>query len=129
MNDGKYSIDGRDAICLYCRSTFDMKTRNGIPIDPIGPYCHKRECRAEYDDQCVALYDMELSYAAQFAMYRDVLEIISDYPDRAMQIVKLIKETAPWYPAKLSREAAQNWELLNARFCVFEKATRVAFGI
>jgi hypothetical protein len=101
-----------------------MKTKNGVLIDPIGPYCYKTECREEYTEQCLALYDMELSYAVRFAGDKDILEIIGEYPDRAKQIITLIKETGPLYPSGLSTEAAQNWQLLNDKFSVFEKANR-----
>jgi hypothetical protein len=103
-----------------------MKLKNGVPIDPIGPYCYSKECRWEYTEQCVALYDVELSYAVLFIADKDIVEILSDHPDKTKQIIRLVKETAPWYPAGLSREAAQNWDLLNYKFNVFEKVIRRA---
>ncbi len=62
---------------------------------------------------------MELSYAAEFALDHDMLQIVSDYPEKAKQIIKLLQETASWYPRQLSKEAASHWKVLNDKFKVF----------
>ena len=110
--------------CLHCDFPFEMKLRNGVPADPIGPYCYREACRAEYTEQCVALYDIELSYAAVFVENKGIIDILSEDPTKAKEIIGLIKETAPWRSSGLSEEAAQNWELLNDKFRVFERAAR-----
>jgi len=117
---------GRNVLstCLHCNFPFEMKLKNGVPADPIGPYCYREACRAEYNEQCVALYGIELSYAALFVESKGIIDILSEDPKKAKEIIGLIKETAPWRSSGLSKEAAQNWELLNDIFRVFERPAR-----
>ena len=107
------------AVCPNCNSVFEATVKSGKLSDPLGPYCSKKECQEKNADECSALFDMELSYAAKFVLEHDMLDIISTSPARAKQIIKLLHETESWYPDRLSKEAASNWRFLNEKFLVF----------